>query len=161
MKTQNKPLNAMCIIALILAGVLFGLWWGKWICDFILTDYTKKMLTMLSEKSEFKASEVFDFEFDRAYVFLDDEYYYDGESFAKEHNLDISIEEVYTGDQEGIRRIVFVDEKGDFVYCFSFWISDLELSEYGMIIYPDTIIKRYDEAPEGEVMFEICSDDYF
>ncbi len=119
------------------------------------------MLTMLNEKSEFKASEVFKFKFDRAYVFLDDEYYSSGEGFARKHNLDISIDEVESGANEGVRRIAFVDEKGEFVYCFSFWLDDLQPCEYGMIMYPDTIIKKHEELPNGPVIFEICSTDYY
>ncbi|MEE0264060.1 MAG: hypothetical protein UD936_00385 [Acutalibacteraceae bacterium] len=158
---KNKLLIIICSVIIIINLIIGGFLLVDWISDMVEVNYTDKMLTMLSEKSEFKANELFEFEFDRAYVLLPEECYIPGYAFAEKHNLDISIDEVGTGDSDGIRRIIFVDEKGDFVYCFKFWLEDLKACEYGMIMYPDTVIKRYDEAPKGDVMFEICSDDYF
>lgn len=161
MKTQNKILIVILGIGIIIDFALCGYLLVGWIGDMLKVDYTQKMIIMLGEKSEFKASELFEFEFDRAYVSLPEECYLSGEGFAKKYDLNISISKVKSGSDELDRRIIFVDEKGDLVYCFNFESYDLEASEYGMIMYPDTIIKTYDEAPDGEIMFEICSDDYF
>lgn len=158
---KNKLLIIICSVIIIINLVLGVFLFVDWIGDMVEVNYTDKMLTMLSEKSEFKASELFEFEFDRAYTMLPDECYFSGEGFAQKYDLDVSISEVKSGGDESDRRIIFVDEEGDLVYCFWFKSYDLEADEYGMIIYPDTVIKRYDEAPKGEVMFEMCSDDYF
>ncbi len=156
MKAKNKFIIVLGIICVIITALF---------CVSCSTneqvDYTQKMLAMLNEKSQFKASEVFEFEFDRAYVLLPEECYLSGEGFAKAHNLDISIDEVESGVDEGVHRIIFVDENGDLVYCYKLILSDLHTSEYGMVMYPDTIIKKCDEAPKGKVMFEICSDEYY
>jgi len=102
----------------------------------IRKEYMNKMITLLNEKSKIKVSDVFEFEFDRAYVF--DDCYVSGEGFAEHFDLDISIEEVESGAQEYNHRIVFVDEQGEFVYEFLYESYILNPYEEGMIIYPDT-----------------------
>lgn len=122
-------------------------------------DYTDKMITMLNENSEIKVKDVFQFDFDRAYVFND--CYISGEGFSERYNLDISIDEVESGVQEYIRRIVFVDDNGDFVYEFQYDATQLNAYEEGMIIYPDTVIEKCNPSIDGAITFKLHSSEYY
>lgn len=78
-----------------------------------------------------------------------------GESFARQYNLDISINQVEAVDTEILRRIVFVDENGDYIYEFRYNVEKLTLMEEGMIIYPETIIKKEGIEPNGRCIIEL------
>lgn len=101
-------------------------------CDY----YQEKIILNLNDNSELKVSNIFDFDFDRAYVFKDS--YISGEGFAEYYNIDISIDEVEATGHEYMRRIVFVDKNGDFVYNFTFRSYELNVKNEGVIIYPNT-----------------------
>ena len=102
---------------------------------------------------------IFDFDFDRAYVF--DDCYLSGEDFASYYDLDISIEEVETGLQDYNNRIVFVDDQGEFIYEFVYESYILNPYEDGMIIYPDTEFEFYEQQKDDGVVFKIHSTDYY
>lgn len=116
-------------------------------------SYVKKIKKLCDAQDEFLVGDVFQFEYDRAYVFKDN--YMSGESFARQYNLDISINQVEAVDTEILRRIVFVDENGDYIYEFRYNVEKLTLMEEGMIIYPETIIKKEGIEPNGRCIIEL------
>lgn len=118
-------------------------------------DYGAKFISVLNEQEEATVQDVFSFEFERAYVFND--CYISGEGFAKRYNLDISINEVKSGVSENVQRIVFVDELGAFVYEFKCDNSEVILLEKGMIIYPETTIKRESSIQEKTLIISFQS----
>ena len=125
-------------------------------------QYIEKMKTALEEKQEVEIREIFEFDFDRAYVFKDT--YVDGKGFSSFYNLDISIDQVDKTYSEEVRRIVFVDEKGDFVYEFRYRMGKLYIKEEGMIIYPYTKFKKWESSIEGSQGIEfidVKDEDYY
>lgn len=104
--------------------------------------YTEKLISALKEQEETTVKDIFSFEFDRAYVFNYEDGYRDGDSFAKEYNLNISISQVEAGGTDTIQRIVFVDKSGEFVYLFKCNIGQIYIESDGVVIYPETVIER-------------------
>ena len=103
--------------------------------------YRVKFEDCLINENQVELRKIFDFEFDRAYVFKDA--YLDGISFCKKYNLDLNIDEVKETYHEEIRRIVFVDKAGNFIFEFQYTSGkNLIPQEEGMIVYPTTVVKR-------------------
>jgi len=121
--------------------------------------YTKTLIEKLNTQQQVKTKDVFDFQFDCAYVFNDS--YLSGEGFAKRYHLDISINQVESGVRENIRRIVFVDEWGNFVFNYQYDSNELNAKEEGMIIYPNTVIKKTDPVIAGAITIEFLSTEYY
>ena len=118
-------------------------------------DYTAKLISVMNEQEEITVKDIFCFEFDRAYIFHSEDCYLDGKIFAKTYNLDISIEQVENGMADYRQRIVFVNKSGDFVYLFECNMDKVYIENKGVVIYPETIIKRnFSEAKLLEIGFE-------
>ena len=60
-------------------------------------DYTAKLISVMNEQEEITVKDIFSFEFERAYIFHQGDCYFDGETFTKTYNLDISIDKVENG----------------------------------------------------------------
>lgn len=97
-----------------------------------------KAFDIMSRKGVFlwQVKDIFDFEFDRAYVIKDN--YISGADFAEEYDLDISVDEVGKTSAEIQRRIVFVDAEGKYVFEYQYSAETLFAKEEGFVIYPDT-----------------------
>lgn len=111
--------------------------------------YENKIISILTQQDQVALNEVFDFHFHKAYAI--EETYLAGNEFAEKYGLDISVEEMLPNDSDNIRRIVFVDEKGEFVYEFRYnsgrrLRADIE----GKILHPNTIIRKTDSLIEDE-----------
>ena len=109
-------------------------------------NYSDKLISVFSKQRETTVQDVFLFKFDRAYIF--DDCYISGEGLAQKYNLDISINEVQSGVNEDVQRIVFVDELGDFIYEFKCDNSEVIILEEGIVIYPETVIERTSSTQE-------------
>jgi hypothetical protein len=104
--------------------------------------YEKMLINELCIKNKtVQVSEIFQFEFDRAYVIREEDYQLDGAQFSKFYHLDLSIDPVRKSDLKGINRIVFVDEKGNLLYEFR--SHRVVPKNTGMIIYPATRLRIY------------------
>lgn len=101
-------------------------------------NYVKILKNSIVNKSNMTVQDVFDFEFDRGYVFS--ESYLDGNGLVKEYGLDISIEEVGAKSSDYIRRIIFVNEIGEYVYEFSYEVDEILFLTNEIIVYPYTEI---------------------
>jgi len=127
------------------------------------THYEEILREELSSGDEITVGEVFDFEFDRAYVFLPELCYASGAALCEEYGLDLSIDQVKNGHADSVGRIVFVNESGEYVYLFKYnqWSSLIVAqSEKGQIIYPETVIKLI--STENETLFiDFLSDSYY
>lgn len=122
--------------------------------------YTKKIISKLKDNETFIVSEIFEFDFDRAYVISDN--YIDGELIAQKHGLNISIEEVKETETENIRRIVFVDTEGEYVYEYQYSHSQLNAYEEGLIIYPYTKIEKSEmQWIDHAITFKFLSEEYY
>lgn len=122
-------------------------------------NYSEKLKNMLSEQKTIKVSDVFPFEFEKAYVF--DDPYISGDGFSKKYSLDISIQQVDSGVTESIQRIVFVDENGSYVYEFNCDIEDIIISELGVVIYPETSICLLSSTENGDMIIRFDSLEYY
>ena len=140
------------LVALFLVIMLFSLA----ACNQKNEDFKSKLNFVINEQKTATVKDIFTFEFDRAYVFNFTDGYMDGEGFAKKYNLDISITQVEAGQADHIQRIVFVDESGSFVYEFQCITDDISFIESGgVIIYPETVIKRTNfEEEQLTICFE-------
>lgn len=122
-------------------------------------NYSTKLISAMSEQETVILQDVFSFEFERAYVFID--CYISGEGLTERYDLDISINEVEAGVSENIQRIVFVDELGNFVYEFKCDSNDLIILEKGIIIYPETVIERKSHNQEKPLIINFKSSDRY
>ena len=97
------------------------------------------MLLMCAETDEFTFSEIFEFEFDRAYIIhTTDEVYGDKEYFLETLNVTSALElqELPSG---GMGRVLFVKDDC-IIYDFVYDISYLNIENIGCWISPDTKI---------------------
>lgn len=145
------------ILAFILCGIMMLCFAS---CGQEKEDYTAKVVSFMNSKEETSVQDVFAFEFDRAYIFNFEDGYLDGDGFTQKYNLDISISQVEAGKTDYIQRIVFVDEAGNFVSLFQCAMDEIFIESKGVVIYPETVIKRSSsqEKPLG-ITFE-SSDRY-
>ncbi|MBQ7821277.1 MAG: hypothetical protein IJ391_03240 [Clostridia bacterium] len=113
--------------------------------------YTKKIKSLKPGES-ITVSEIFDFEFDRAYVF--DEPYIPGEHLAEIYNLDISIDEGKVDSvTDNCGRIVFVDKNGEYIYHYVYFKNDILLQER-VVLFPSTIIQANIDTSCGRYTLE-------
>jgi hypothetical protein len=73
-------------------------------------DYEAKIMSVMKEREVVTIQDIFSFGFERAYIFNSEDCYLDGKSFTRKYNLDISINQVKSGEADYVQRIVFVDE---------------------------------------------------
>ena len=140
-------------LPLILCGIM--LFFCLVACNQNNEDYKSKIISVMSEQEEITVKDIFSFEFDRAYIFHQEDCYFDGETFTKTYNLDISINKVKNGIAVYRQRIVFVNKSGDFVHLFECNTDEVYIENKGVVIYPETVIKRESsEAKPLEINFE-------
>jgi len=151
-----KKLSRIKKIICILLGLVFVFLVVR---EMITPHYMEKMIAELKANEKVRVGDIFDFDFNRAYIIHD--CYNDGEVFAKRYDLDISIKEVKSARYEDQRRIVFVDNSGDFVYLFEFTTGELNVYDQTVVIYPDTIIEMSEPKVEGAVTIKFNSDIHF
>lgn len=123
-------------------------------------DYNAELISVIKNHEETTVQDVFSFDFDRAYVFYLEDCYFSGEAFARAYNLDITIPEVDSAASEQIQRIVFVDISGNFVYEFQCYIGDVVFEKTGIVIYPETVIKRKSSAQERTLTIDFQSSEF-
>lgn len=125
--------------------------------------YTKRLLKYLDSEEVFQVRDVFDFDFDRAYVIKDN--YVSGKTFAEEYHLDISIEKVGKTDSEIQRRIVFVDEEGKYVFEYQYSAEILFAKAEGFVIYPETRMRRTENPLYWDIVtfefLDVSATDYY
>lgn len=122
-------------------------------------NYAKELLLAFQRKETASVSEIFSFEFDRAYIF--DDCYISGSGLADRYNLKISIQQVEPGVSESIQRIVFVDAQGNYLYLFQCDRNSLEIKENGVIIYPDTLIRKDASAQKEATVLLFESNEFY
>lgn len=114
-----------------------------------------KMKEIIKEKSEFQLKEIFDFEFDRAYVFKDS--YLSGDAFVKIYDVDIDISNMFfMPDHDHFMPIVFVDKEGKLIFEYQA-SNGLFFPDKGMVIYPNTVIKAHiipEDITERKILFD-------
>lgn len=105
--------------------------------------YYQKMLSSLKKSNEVVITDVFDFEFDKAYVVHRvSEAYGDQKYFLKVLNVNKKVY-IPTLEYEGVNRIFFVKDN-ELVYDFIYetrTININELGETGVWISPDAILE--------------------
>ena len=117
----------------------------------------EQLLKDLDSKEYVLASEFFGFNFDRGYILSDN--YASGDAISEYYNLNLQISEVEERGHDGVKRIVFVDKNGKFLYLFRY-TGNSYLYNAGKIIYPDTkIVKAKDEKNNEVINFD--SDEYY
>lgn len=122
-------------------------------------DYVDILTDAFDDNQDIQVSEIFDFDFERAYVFND--CYISGDGFASAYGLDLSISEVRPGTSENIHRIVFVDRNGNLVYEFQYDINQVNFLNEGTIIYPNTrMIKCEPRIAEAITLFFASTEFY-
>lgn len=109
-------------------------------------DYCQKLYNSLTETAEITLGDVFGFAFDRVYFI--NENYMDGPMFSERYGLNLNIPQVEESSREDVRRAVFVDENGNFIYEFKCEYSDKVLPyREGIVAYPETklrLVELYD-----------------
>ena len=126
------------LLVIILFALLLSIIFAKRHYKQYLTcdEYYKKMLISLKEPSYLSVQDIFNFEFDWAYVA--NETYGDEKYFLKklDVNTNINIPLLETGAHN---RILFI--KDNFIiYDFIYEIGEINILETGTTIFPDTTI---------------------
>lgn len=148
-RTNVKNKKLVCVILVVIHSI-FILLLGKTAIDYYIKPryinpdvYYQKMLSSLKTSNEVAITDVFDFEFDKAYVVHRvTEAYADQEYFLKTLKLDKKVF-IPTLEYEGVNRILFVKDNKlvyDFIYE-THTIDINELGETGVWITPDAILK--------------------
>ena len=122
-------------------------------------DYTDKFISAFDTSEIVQAKDIFTFDFKCAYVLND--CYISGEGLTERYDLDISINEVEAGVSENIQRIVFVDESGNYVHEFKCDKNRLTILEEGVVIYPETLIKKYSSGTDEPLTVKFQTTEHY
>ncbi len=117
-----------------------------------------------NDGEEVMINQIFDFDFNRAYVLHAEDCYMSGSEFSENYNLDLSIDEVDEEYTETVKRIIFVDNQDRFIYLFRYDTAQIDPKIEGIIIYPTTRIRKCPTWIEGSVGIEfldIKESDYY
>lgn len=102
--------------------------------------YDEKMFLLSETSSEVKLGDIFDFQFDKAYVSeLISETYADEAYFLEELDVDTNID-IPTLESGVHYRILFVKDD-TIIYDYIYYMSEVRIAETGIWIYPDTVLK--------------------
>jgi len=108
--------------------------------------YNDKLLSVIEDEKEVKLSEIFDFEFDSAYLSVPMyESYAEKDYFLELLDAQTKLR-IDSLDSEGFARILFIKDK-TIIYDFRYVTLDYVFSQTGILINDDTQIK-YLESDE-------------
>ena len=125
---------------------------------FRINNRTKDLQSVFEQQEEIKVEDVFLFKFEKAYVFND--CYISGVGFAERYKLDLSIEEVKPGASENIQRIIFVDEKGEFVFEYKCDMADVIIENPGVVLEKETVIQKISDGTHPLIIRFLSSEYY-
>ena len=141
---QNKKKEILGIILWVVFCVVLTVILGKMFADYYYKHYTpssdvyyQKMISSAKTANEVAVTDVFDFEFDKAYVAC--EVYGDQEYFLEVLDLDKKVY-IRTFESENKNRIFFVKDN-KLVYDFIYERYKLNINETGVWISPDAILE--------------------
>lgn len=119
-------------------------------------DYYERMLMLLETSSELKIKDVFDFEFDRAYVTY--ETYGDEKYFLKELNVDTNVD-IPTLETGAHNRILFIKDDR-IIYDFIYEMNKICILKTGIWVVQDTtiILMQQNSSDKGESIIQIDFD---
>lgn len=146
-REHKKIYISIIVILLLLVIVFMTLAIKEWYYETRYPEpeeFTKKMYSMLTEEQHVELGEVFNFEFDKAFVqngiFTDEEYY------TEKMNLKTVID-IPTLWSEVEGRILFVkDNVIVYDYIYSLYGENAPDFEVGIWIYPDTQLSFNEEG---------------
>lgn len=141
MKVINKKIFLLATMVFILVLLLVG----KVFIDYNEKKqylappeiYYQKMISLLKTSNELSITDVFDFEFDKAYVAY--EVYGDEEYFLKVLNVDNNVD-IPTLESGAKNRIFFVKDN-ELVYDFIYEMHIINISETGVWISPNAMLE--------------------
>ncbi len=137
-----KKVLKRTVICLVLSAVVVSIIWflqgfdWDFYNDFKAKKYEKRIVKALEKADEIELQEVFTFSFDRAYVVY--EPYFDGERLSKQANIHVTNDQMTALGNELIRRVIFVDEDGYFLYEFRYNTLEFDIKDKGIIVYPES-----------------------
>lgn len=108
-------------------------------------DYYERMLLLLETSNELKMNDLFNFEFDKAYIA--NETYGDEKYFLKELGVDTNID-ILTLESGAHNRILFV-KNNIIIYDFIYETEKICITETGNWVFPDTTIILSQENLDG------------
>ncbi len=106
--------------------------------------YCEKVVSLLKTREDFMLSEVFEFDFDKAYV--SEDVYGDEQYFIEKLGVDTNID-ILTLETGAHNRILFIKDN-TIIYDFQYEMSVIFPVESGVWIYPDTEISYAEENNE-------------
>ena len=140
----TKDTKNLCVlIALVVIAFAVGV---LWICIlFKVTsqapqhypspeEYYNKMLSLQEISDKVKVSDVFEFDFDEAYVCADP--YGDEAYYLDLLNVDTNVP-IFRWETGGHYRIFFIKDR-NIIYDFVYETTKVDMLEKGMMIYPNT-----------------------
>ena len=98
--------------------------------------YSEKMLQLFETSDKLIVKDVFDFDFDKAYV--SDAVYADDKYFLEKLNVETTID-IPTLETGAHNRVLFIKDN-KIIYDFIYQMYEIRVFEMGTWIYPDTII---------------------
>ena len=134
-------ISVICLIIFIFFICLIELW------GIIYTNYheeqklknemySQKIISLLKTTGEFKLSQVFDFEFDKAYV--NNGPYADEKFIVSKTNASANVD-IFSHENESCDRILFIKDNV-IIYDYIYDMYILEPVKKDIWIYPDTIV---------------------
>ncbi len=116
-------------------------------------DYFEKIQVLLEDTSHLKVEDIFEFEFDKAYVAS--EVYGDEKYFTKKLGVSSSID-IPALETGAHNRILFVKDNR-VIYDFVYYMGEMYISETGIIVYPETtiILSQQENDTSGKKIIQL------
>ncbi len=139
------------VLFFLLLIILFSIYKEERYLD--SNDYYERMLLSLETSSELKMKDVFEFEFDKAYVAY--ETYGDEKYFLKELNVDTNVD-IPILESGAQNRILFINDD-KIIYDFIYEMSEICIPETGIWVVQDTtlILTQQNSSDKGKSIIQI------
>lgn len=116
--------------------------------------YNDKLLSVIEDEKEVSLSEVFDFEFDSAYLSVPIyESYAEKDYFLELLDAQTKLR-IDSLDSEGFARILFIKDK-TIIYDFRYVILDYVFTQTGILVNADTEIKYLESNEHNRPVIQI------
>lgn len=116
--------------------------------------YNDKLLSVMEDEREVKLSEIFDFEFDSAYLSVPIyESYAEKDYFLELLDAQTKLR-IDSLDYEGFARILFIKDK-TIIYDFHYDSLDYVFTQTGILVNADTEIKYLESDEHNRPVFQI------
>ena len=132
----NKKVLCCLGVAIVIIFTLAVLLFGKSENE----KYYDKIYSAFESSDEVRLDDIFEFDFDSAYVVGASELYWDKELFAEKLDVGFAVD-IKQFESDNRSRILFIND-GTVIYDFIYHRDEIYVDNDGLTVYPNSVMKR-------------------